>query len=238
MKFLFPVGAEGCGHTMTRSILIPIFEKCSGFVDQGDWHDLMMEFWNPAAKLKERLKGRAKIEQKLAMYKQKGSTHLFDSASFPYDHPRNSLRRFDLLEFVDIVKNYAEIRLLVLYRNPISAAYSGYRRGFVKHPFLQAKIVEDNMIFLSSQLSLLPKEIYRIFIFEEFLKNPFEHISPLAAWWGLDEDLLRDGLGYLKKAIKIKQISAKIKHCLEDFFTKDRIKQWELLFAEERRLVV
>ncbi|MBN1841170.1 MAG: hypothetical protein JW883_02675 [Deltaproteobacteria bacterium] len=235
MKFLFLVGVEGCGHSMIRSVLSRFFGE-AWFVDEGDWHEKMTDFWKPDASLRDRLKGRKKIEKSLSKYLKQGYTHLFDSASFPFDQPRNSLRRFDLVELADILIDYMEIRLLVPYRNPISATFSGIRRGFTKHPYEQCKIVEDNLIFLNSQLSQLRSDIYRKLAFEEFLLDPWSHIGRLASWWDLEETELAKGCERLRSPTRLEQIPKRIRRCLEDFFTISRLQQWPLLTSQENYL--
>jgi len=236
-KFLFLAGVEGTGHSMIRSILKPIISQ-PYFVDQGEWHLQMMNFWDPDAPLKQRLKGKNAIEKSIKKYSNDPYTHLLDTASFPYNQPRNSLRRFDILELIDILKDFCEVRLLVLYRNPISTAYSGVRRGFVKHPYLQAQIIEDNLIFLNAQLSQIPPELFKILIFEDFLIKPEKHIKPLSQWWSLDELKLQEGIKFLKKPTTSDEIPIKIKQCLNDFFTSSRINQWPLLTSMTNRLRV
>jgi len=233
--FLFLVGVEGTGHSMIRSLLKPIIDQ-PYFVDQGEWHSWMMNFWDPEASLKQRLKGKRAIEKSIKKYCKGPYTHLLDTASFPYNQPRNTLRRFDILEIADILKDFCELKLLVLYRDPISTAYSGIRRGFVKHPYLQAQIVEDNLIFINAQLSQLSQKLYKILNFEAFLEKPESHIKPLSQWWNLDESRLQEGIKYLKNPTKVDDIPGKIKQCLEDFFTSPRINQWPILDSMSNRL--
>ena len=234
-KFLFLVGAEGTGHSMIRSLLKPIIDQ-PYFVDQGEWHSWMMNYWDPEASLKQRFKGKRVIEKSIKKYCKGAYTHLLDTASFPYNQPRNTLRRFDILEINDVLKDFCELKLLVLYRDPISTAYSGIRRGFVKHPYLQAQIVEDNLIFINTQLSQLSQKLYKILIFEDFLEKPESHIKPLSQWWGLDERALQEGIKHLKSPTKLDEIPVKIKQCLEDFFTSSRINQWPILTSTSNRL--
>jgi hypothetical protein len=236
-KFLFLVGVEGTGHSMIRSLLKPIIGQ-PFFVDQGEWHSQMMNFWDPDAPLKQRLKGKKAIEKSIKKYCKSPYTHLLDTASFPYNQPRNSLRRFDILELVSMLKAFCEVRLLVLYRDPVSTACSGIRRGFVKHPYLQAQIVEDNFIFINSQLSQISTKLYKILIFEDFLDQPESHIEPLSQWWGLNESKLKEGIKYLKSPTTFDEIPDKIKHCLNDFFTTSRVNQWPLLTSSTNRLRV
>jgi hypothetical protein len=235
IKFIFLVGVEGTGHSMIRSILKPIIGQ-PYFVDQGEWHSQMMTFWDPDATLKQRFKGKRAIEKSIKKYCKDPYTHLLDTASFPYNQPRNALRRFDIIELIDVLKDFCEVRLLVLYRDPISTAYSGIRRGFVKHPYLQAQIVEDNFIFISSQLSQISPELYKILIFEDFLDHPESHIKLLSQWWGLDRIKLQEGIKYLKSPTPSDEIPVKIKQCLSNFFTPERINQWPLLTSVTNRL--
>lgn len=154
--------------------------------------------------------------------------------SFPFNNPRNTLRRPDIIELTDIIKDLMEYKLLVLYRNPILATYSGIRRGFTDNVRLQAKIVEDNLIYIASQMSTIDKALYKVIDFDEFLVHPIAYVKPLAVWWDLDEELLIKGLQNIHKHTQIEEIPIETKKILTEFFTEARISQWKKFYSSNK----
>jgi hypothetical protein len=249
MKFLFLVGVEGCGHHMVRAVMHRFLQQ-PNFVDQGKWHNVMVDFfdveaWNSEPRslfasftrrntaLERTLQARERIQSILKECVSIGITHLFESASFPYGQPRNTLRRPDILFLAETLQGWVDLRMLVLYRNPIAASYSGFRRGFTENLLLQAKIIEDNLIFLNAQLGQCPKDIYKTLTFESFLANPRVYVEPLASWWQLDKQELGVGLEALRTPTSMDDIPKPDRDILETFFTLTRKQQWPLLYSEE-----
>ncbi len=248
MKFLFLIGIEGSGHHMFHSIL-ESHEERKGFVSRGLWRPPLVHQWNTAPKrgIKDKLSDLVKLKipettnllkEELThifeRYKQEGVTHFLESVSFPFENPRNTLRRPDIIELTDIIKDIMEYKLLVLYRNPISATYSGIRRGFTDNVRLQAKIVEDNLIYIASQMSTIDKGLYKVIDFDEFLANPTAYVKPLSAWWNLDEELLTKGLQNIYKPTQTEEIPIEIKNILDEFFTETRISQWKEFYSSNK----
>lgn len=248
MKFLFLIGIEGSGHHMFHSIL-EYHEKQRNFVSMGLWRPPLVHRWNTAPKkgIKERLLNilkppifkqagtlKEKLDHIFEQYKQEEATHFFESVSFPFENPRNTLRRPDVIELVDTIEDMLEYKLLVLYRNPISATYSGIRRGFTHNVRLQAKIVEDNLIYIASQVSTIDTNLYKVIDFDEFLANPNAYVKPLAAWWDLDEELLAKGLQNIHEPTQVEEIPADIKKILDEFFTESRMSQWKAFYSNNK----
>lgn len=248
MKFLFLIGIEGSGHHMFHSIL-QSHEERKGFVSMGLWRPPLVHQWNTAPKkgIKDKLSDLVKpkspektnsLKEELThifeQYKQEEATHFFESVSFPFENPRNTLRRPDIIELTDIFKDLMEYRFLVLYRNPISATYSGLRRGFTDNVRLQAKIVEDNLIYIASQMSTIDKDLYKVIDFDEFLANSTAYVKPLASWWNLDEELLINGLQNIYKPTQAEEIPVETKSILDEFFTEARISQWKKFYLSNK----
>ncbi len=248
MKFLFLIGIEGSGHHMFHSILEPHHET-EAFVSAGLWRPVLVRQWDatPIIGRKKRLfkllnlenfRDRIPLAEQLdyifEQYRLAGATHIYESASFPFNHPRDTLRRPDIIELTDTIKGMLEYKLLVLYRNPISATYSGIRRGFTDNVRLQAKIVEDNLIYIASQMNTIDKDLYKVIDFDEFLTNPIAYVKPLAAWWDLNEELLINGLKNIHKPTQIEEIPIETKKILNEFFTEARISQWKEFYSSNK----
>ncbi len=243
IKFLFLIGVEGTGHHMIRAVLAEYFKQ-DNFIDQGNWHNLLSHYWDAAQRVQienetsdaskfQNIK--EELEQIFQEYKNQNITHLFESTSFPYCLPRQSLRRPDIIDFADLVNpDLIETKYLILYRNPVSTTYSAIRRGFTDNIYLQAKIVESNLIYIEKQFSQLPKTSYKTLHFEEFLDNPKLYSQKLSDWWDLDPDIVLKGLENLRQPLPYSQIPVKEKEILEKFFTQKRINQWESFYQSNQ----
>ena len=130
------------------------------------------------------------------------------------------------MDFVSMIEEIIEYKFLVLYRNPVSAAYSVIRRELTKNAILQAKIVEDNLIYIEKQLRQLQRDCYRTLIFEDFISNPYAFVKGLSEWWDIDMEILYKGMKNIKMPTQLSEIPKKEKKILEDFFTERRIRQW------------
>ena len=244
IKFLFLIGVEGTGHHMIRSVLADYCQQ-DNFVEHGKWDELLVDYWDADKRFKienetQESSKFTNIREKLASifqgYKNQNVTHLFESvASFPYCQPRQSLRRPDIIEFEDLVSSdLVETKYLILYRNPVSTTYSAIRRGFTDNIYLQAKIVESNLIYIEKQFSQLPKESYKVMHFEVFLDDPILYSKQLSQWWNLDEEIVLKGLENLRQPLPYSQIPTKEKEILENFFTPRRIHQWESFYNSNK----
>ncbi|ELS03747.1 TIGR03032 family protein [Xenococcus sp. PCC 7305] len=243
MKFLFLVGVEGTGHHMIRAILANCFEQ-DHFVPQGEWHQLLLNYWDASQRFKIENEtpdcSKSKnIREELAhifqSYSNQNATHLFESlSSFPCYQPRQTLRRPDIIDFADIVSDLIEVKYLILYRNPVSATYSAIRRGFTDNIYLQAKIVESNLIYIDKQFSQLPQTSYKVLHFEEFLDNPTLYSKKIADWWNLDRETVVQGLANFRQPFPYSQIPTKEKEILENFFTQKRINQWQNFYTSNQ----
>ena len=238
MKFLFLVGAEGSGHHMFRAILGPHIAS-SWFSFEGNWHGPLTELWDESISW-ERFSGfsdrQVHFEQNirpiLTRLQNRGVTHCYENASFPFNNPRNPLRRPDLVEFDRLMGGIADCRYLVLYRDPVSMAASAMRRGFTDNPYLQCKILEDNLIYIAAQMGLLGVDRYRTLCFEAFVADPERYADSLAGWWELDSDLLKSGIKNLRAPGSSHQSSQTVQSILSGFFDGKRIEQWARFYRE------
>lgn len=244
IKFLFLIGVEGTGHHMIRSLLANSCQQ-DNFVEHGKWDELLVDYWDADQRFQienetpdaSRFKNiKEELEQIFQGYRNQNVTHLFESvASFPYCQPRQSLRRPDLIDFADLVNNHIiDTKYLILYRNPVSTTYSAIRRGFTDNIYLQAKIVESNLIYIEKQFSQLPQTSYRTLHFEEFLDNPKLYSQKISDWWDLDPEIVLKGLENIRQPFPYSQIPTKERGILEKFFTPKRINQWKSFYDSQK----
>tara|TARA_B100000315_G_C14516075_1_gene559228 strand:+ start:308 stop:1081 length:774 start_codon:yes stop_codon:yes gene_type:complete len=240
MKFIFLVGVEGTGHHMIRAILKGHFEKL-GFIDEGLYHDVLLNRWdvnrrfnreNRLIRIFKNDNCRKRLDNIFNRYLSQNATHLFESASFPYFNPRDTLRRPDIIDFMELTDGLPiDVRFLILYRDPVAATYSAYRRKISNNIFEQTKIVEDNLIYIERQFSQINEDDYRILIFENFIKDAERYSKALSAWWGLDEQILISDLNNLHEPNHLVKASKEELEKIDNHFSSKRIKQWSSFFS-------
>lgn len=244
MKFIFVIGVEGAGHDMLRALMQEVFKQPYCII-AGTWRKLLPDYWNPDTRYKNefgflknlsRAKVKAEFQNVCAKYADEKITHLIEDVSFPFKHPRNSLRRADIIDFIDLVPSHIDLKFLVLYRNPVSATYSGIRRKFTRNVYEQARIVEDNLVYINQSLSILPQNSYKTLIFDDFLNDPHAYLKGLAQWLDVDYSLLAQGVQNLRKPFAREAIPQKTKAVLTDFFSENRIRMWESLCSTEHQI--
>lgn len=230
IRMLLIIGVEGAGHHLLRAVLGNFLSQDT-VVDKGDYYPLLEQRWDI---LEERLPidlVRRELQRIVQRYTDMGITHFFEDTSFPFDKPRTPLRRPDILDLMDLTDALLELRLLVLYRDPVSAVYSALRRGFSNNPCHEAKIAEDNHLYIERQLSQLHPEYYRTVQFEQILATPTACIRPIADWFGIDASLLANGVSRVGECMQRDQIPANVRLSLEQFFTPSRVGQWKSLYS-------
>jgi len=245
MKFIFVIGIEGAGHDMVRALLQPAIAHPE-FVLCGKWRNVLVNHWDSRARYHKEFSflsnlNRATVKEEfqaiIRKYRAEGKTHLMEDMSFPYHQPRNAMRRPDIIDFVDMVEGQADLKILMLYRNPVTATYSGLRRGFTKNVYEQARIIEDNLVYINQSLSVCGPDIFKILVFEDFLKAPKRYLPGLAAWLDLEEEILAKGIQNLREPHAPAAIPEKISKVLSGFFSKYRQQLWASLLLEEHRVL-
>lgn len=227
MNFIFIIGVEGAGHGMIRSVLYN-FLQSPEVVDEGTWHFPLIKMCDNGIRPYEFYKN--SIIANLETYINSTVKYLFDSASFPFGQPRDTMRRVDINLLIQILLTLKiKPKFLVLYRNPASCAYSGYRRKFGKI-LEQARIIEDNLNYIYCSLEPHP-DYYRMLIFEHFLFNPKKYIKPLSEWLEIDKKYLENGIKNIKST---NEIPTDMKLFLKNFFNENRTMIWEYWALKNR----
>ena len=235
MKLIFTVGVEGTGHHMVRAIF-KNFLKQPDVVDEGEWHTLLTDYvWDTERAFqnfeKESKRKRmppdlkANVRSSFSRLKDDGFGYAFESASFPFWKKRDALRRPDLIHLYETLGEEVEYKFIVLYRDPVSAAYSGVRR-FTKNFFLQARIVEDNFLSIMNQCKQLPETDFRILHYEQVISRPQEAADALANWCGVDVACVADAATKVKSPTPRQVGGDAALEYLESFFTSRRVAQW------------
>lgn len=220
VKFIFLIGVEGAGHHLMREVLFD-FTSAPFVADQDKWHFWCINIWNAHNNQDALIRDTKSLKHCLRF--PPNISHAFESASFPFDNPRDTLRRPDIVTLTDtLLERDVEPRYIVLYRNPIAATLSSVRRGFSDSIPLQARIVEDNLNHIQMQLSQYDN-CYRSIVFEDLVSNPDEYIVPLADWIGVNTSYIGDIGSKIKPTNKPPEDQGGIKQIL----TQHKIDNWD-----------
>ncbi|MBV32389.1 MAG: hypothetical protein CMK36_02970 [Porticoccaceae bacterium] len=226
MLFCFTVGVEGTGHHMVRALLHTQMQR-DRFIDQGGWHEAMVTHWDPRTRHQKVNALQQDLKSVFQEAAQQGATHLYESASFPFNQPRDALRRPDILEFLSLTQGLVRCRFLVLYRCPKASTFSAVRRGFTDDVLKQARIVEANHRFIAQQLQQCPRESYRVLRYEDFMARPRDFQRALAEWWELDPFALALDLSRLKPSYPWDRVPKDTRAVLDAFFSAKKRALWE-----------
>lgn len=221
MNLFFLIGNEGSGHHLIKAIF--------PFLETQPFHDMLSTYFDNT--IDPEIKYYLKCHINDYVNNNKDINHI-DRASFPYGNPRNSVRRYDIKEFYDLFKDNSNVNLffIVIIRNIIHSTLSAYRRCHNnKDIVLTAKMQEDNLIYINSQMQLIPNDNYIIVDYNDICDNinEFEII--------LQQKSNIKNLFLNKK--KVKKSENILKYCehkhytyLKTFFDTVRLKQFNFIY--------
>ena len=116
MIFIWVIGVEGSGHHMVFNALFHKFKTRKNFLFESngkgpltDLHNSFSKLFEAESNSEEKLSAKNNIHRLLNEYRELSSKNeliLFDRNSHPYSNPRDTLRRWDIIDFVNIVKEY------------------------------------------------------------------------------------------------------------------------------------
>ena len=234
-KLIWCIGPEGMGHHMSQSIFEDVWKG------KGKFDSLFPEiimYWNNT------ITDNIDIYLNDLIVKINNSpydTFIFTPSS-PYDNPRDSIRRPDILQFYNTFKKILDIRILHLYRDPIEATYSLFRRGWceTKDPRIrnkilyQAKITEDNLLYNKAHLEYLGPNKWKTLYYKEVVEHPSLFETSLSNFTGIDLNAIKKGLGRITIPLNKNDIPKKELTILERFFSTPRISMWEDFYLSNK----
>ena len=229
--FLFLIGVEGSGHHLFQSFLSHFFRSETA-IRNGGWLPYFLNRWDALQNeqketrltLNNQHEIRSEVEKMVAKHVTQ-TQFIYSSPSFPYGRDRDTLRRPDIIDMVEILSPYVDFRPIVIHRDPVSCSYSAVRRGFTDNVLHQARFVEDNLIFIKQQLEASGLE-YRTLSYEDFVAQPNEYQTGLEQWWKVPTESFQEGLSQIRPSTSKSKIPSDIHAQLEEFFSPMRCKQW------------
>ncbi|KAF6000891.1 hypothetical protein F1559_002222 [Cyanidiococcus yangmingshanensis] len=113
--------------------------------------------------------------------------------SFPFGWFRSALFHPDLSVLNELDGEYFDLRVIFLHRDPAETVSSALSRGFVKDPFLQARIVESALMYMDRFLEVMPPEKAVVIHYDRYRKQPLEYVDVLSRVSGYcDKEDLRN----------------------------------------------
>ena len=152
-----------------------------------------------------------------------------ESASFPYGRPTNPLRSHDIYNFFQLFNEMEHVNLfyVVLTRNIIFSTLSSANR-FDKNSSIifSSRLQENCLIYINSQIQLIPKEKYIIVELTNIQKNIKKFIKIIE-----EKSKIKISCNYNNISIcdDSKYLTDKNYEYLVNYFDKNRLKQFDFL---------
>jgi|TARA_B110000008_G_C16961806_1_gene560455 hypothetical protein len=166
-NLIFLIGLEGSGHNF--------FKECCNIKEENPLHNLIFDYFNSSD-----LKNKNLLEHSIYEYTKQniGKNHM-ERTSFPYGTfnqynvlYNNAICYYDILEFYNLFNSMEHINLffLVNTRDIIESSISTITR--FNYPVIySAKMQENSLIYINSQMQLIPKNKYIIVDFKNLINN-------------------------------------------------------------------
>jgi len=135
------------------------------------------------------------------------------------------------------MKKHCEIKFVFVLQNVNIIVYNAIKKKLTHSVSYQSRIIEDNLIYLNSQIKLLDKRDYKIIDYLRFIDNPIDHLLVLSEWFGISYNKM-NRFNVIKKIKKEKDIPSNYLNYLKKFFNEDRKKQWNDLYNNENIIKV
>lgn len=242
--FLFVAGVEGSGHHALVSVwesLVAQGVNLELVVFDQKFHALGIEnhasYHYSSIDLDAHRRAMAPLFEAAA----KRSAIVVDAQnSYPMGYFAGSLAHPDLDYLRRLDGELFDLRVIVLYRNPVDAALSAVRRfhncaecGY-KTPEFQARMVSESLVNINNNLPSLPCGKWMVLEYESFVQRPQQLAGPLARLLGLPQAKLASAFDKIKPPPKRqdngKGDEAQTRKVLEDFFRRQK-SLWPLLVS-------
>jgi hypothetical protein len=242
LRFTYIIGVEGCGHhglcplVHTPSTHSREVRELNGEV-YSRWPPLREVFsalwYTQHQTTAQRLAAREQIKGLMVALKERAkqidsTIFVIEDNSFPSADKRSILLQWDIVEMTELVRPFAEITYLVLYRDPIAMTFS--HPEFDGGSFNHARVTATFLQYLNSKLQKLPSDLYTVINYEDMIERKESMITPMSRFLRLSEDAIRLGFAHIKKSNKDwrTQTPQEYQKWMIDFFSKERCDLWPI----------
>jgi hypothetical protein len=169
------------------------------------------------------------IDRLLSLHNYTHMSHVVYKRSAPF-FPGDRYRP----DLSDLLDAFADLRILVTYRDPRASAFSSFRRKFFENIKQCAVVCEEQLTYLSAQLATLAPHSYRVISYEGFCSQPQVWVERLAEFCGLPVHALlysaeRESIRPDTNDRWQEELDPSAKDFLIKFFDARRLSQWRLL---------
>lgn len=189
-KFVFVAGVEGSGHHALKDVWHSLKEHGTSLeliVYDQLFHSLGIEnhasYHYSSIRLETYRKNMAPV---FAKAQQAGITMVIDAQnSYPMGMGAGSLAHPDLLALQQLDGELFDLRVIVLYRDPVSATLSAVRRFrdnavySYKNYNYQARLISESLMTLNNALPALSCGHYMMIQYKELVAAPLNFIGPI-----------------------------------------------------------
>jgi hypothetical protein len=173
-------------------------------------------------------------------YQVLGCTHFYEDTSFPFGgvepqfskyisggNHRGFGRHPRIADLLGLMAELVEIRILLIYRSPLSTVRSTLRRGFSNDLEFECQLAESIHLYLAKEFRHLPRQIYRTCHYDDIIANPSGHVQPLADWWEVESELIAEGVSRIRSPSSGDGLTANQGVFLSDYFSETSLARWE-----------
>lgn len=151
---------------------------------------------------------------------------VIDDNSFPSGMNRNLARQWDIVEMVELLRPFADIKILALYRDPVATTFS--HESWDGGPTSHAKLIARFLEYLNKKLLQLGPDDVKNIHYEDLVENQDRLVEPLSRYLELDPESIKTGFQQVRKSGKNwrTQMSAADRDWMAQFFDKERLALW------------
>lgn len=216
-NIIFLLGIEGTGHHM--------YKECCNLKENKKLHKLLLKYTsinknNDLQKIKKEI---------YSFTKNKLNKCFINRASFPYDRPTTPIQSYDILSLYELFStiNHVNFFFIINTRNIIYSTLSTHNR-FDSHKNIlwSSRLQENCLIYINSQIQLLPKEKFIIVDFLNCIQN-------IELFQKIIYEKSKIIISFNKKKINtpndLKYLNDKNYLFLYNFFNNNRLKQFNFI---------
>ncbi|MDB4348388.1 hypothetical protein OAA62_00585 [bacterium] len=218
-KILLIIGVEGSGHHLMHD--------CLSYEGQKGIRDADLEFQLKLYSCDFQENNLNKILQILKNRELNNKDFFLDNSSFPWGRPYRIVSRHDILNYYNLFEklDYCDLHFIFLTRNIKHSTFSTHKRFDYKLRLVHtAKYQEDCLLFIISQLKILPQNKITTLDYYDVCKHPKKF-----------ETLLQNKFGHKihfdqsKIKLTTRHTEADSNELLNKFFTEQRLSQFNYI---------
>ena len=218
-NLIFIIGCEGTGHHLYENLELtpkPYLEI----------HRLIMIYFN----INTTPENKKEIKKEIYKITKNNLGGVYkESASFPYGRPTCTLSSHDIYEFFQLFNEMEHVNLffVVLTRNIIFSTLSSKNRMDEHRSIIFSSRLQENcLIYINSQIQLIPKEKYIIVELDNIQKNIKEFIKILEE---RTNTKISCDFSNIRTSDNSKYLTDKNYQYLVNYFDINRLKQFDFL---------